>query len=186
MKILLAIILGAFFGYALYKVGATSPKKILSMLRLENLHLAKVILFAIGLSSVLLYLANLVGIFNIDHLSVKSLNTGVILGGIIFGLGFGSIGTCPGTCVGAVSGENFKKALSAILGGLIGAFTFSISYSSLKSMGLISSFDLGKLTLFNLSSEYPSVFDLGFTGLLITGVLFMVGALLLPNSILKN
>ena len=41
MKILLAIILGAFFGYALYKVGATSPKKILSMLRLENLHLAK-------------------------------------------------------------------------------------------------------------------------------------------------
>ena len=109
MKILLAIILGAFFGYALYKVGATSPKKILSMLRLENLHLAKVILFAIGLSSVLLYLANLVGIFNIDHLSVKSLNTGVILGGIIFGLGFGSIGTCPGTCVGAVSGENFKK-----------------------------------------------------------------------------
>ena len=53
-------------------------------------------------------------------------------------------------------------------------------------MGLISSFDLGKLTLFNLSSEYPSIFDLGFTGLLITGVLFMVGALLLPNSILKK
>lgn len=186
MKILLAILLGSFFGYALYNVGATNPKKLLSMLRLEDLYLAKVILFAIGFSSVLLYLANLIGVFNLDNLSIKTLNTGVILGGIVFGLGFGSIGTCPGTCIGAVSGNNFKKAISAILGGLIGAFAFSLSYASLKSLGLISSLDMGKLTLFNLSKEFPSVFNLGFIGLLITGTLFMVGALLLPNSILKK
>ena len=186
MKILLAILLGAFFGYALYKVGATIPKKLLAMLRLEDLHLAKVILFAIGLSSVLLYFSNLIGIFSIDHLSIKTLNTGVILGGIIFGLGFGSIGTCPGTCIGAVSGENFKKAISAILGGLLGAFALSMSYASLKSIGAISSLDMGKLTLFSLSPEFPSVFNLGFTGLLIIGILFMGAALLLPNSILKK
>lgn len=186
MKILLAILLGAFFGYALYKVGATSPKKLLSMLRLEDLHLAKVILFAIGFSSVLLYLANLIGIFNLDHLSIKTMNTGVILGGIIFGLGFGSAGTCPGTCVGAASGDNLKKAISTILGGLTGAFAFSMSYASLKSIGLISSLDMSKLTLFNLSPEFPSLFNLGFTGLLITGVLFMGGSLILPNSIIKK
>lgn len=54
MKLLLGILLGSFFGYSLYKVRATNPKKLLKMLRLEDLELAKVILFAIGLASVLL------------------------------------------------------------------------------------------------------------------------------------
>lgn len=61
-----------------------------------------------------------------------------------------------------------------------------MSYASLKSIGLISSLDIGKLTLFSLSSEFPSLFNLEFTGLLITGVLFMGVSLLLPNSILKK
>lgn len=106
MKILLAILLGGFFGYALYKVQATNPKKLLAMLRLEDLHLAKVILFAIGFANVLLSLTHAVGIFNISHLSVKTLNLVVIIGGIIFGLGFGY----TGTCVGASGTNSFKKA----------------------------------------------------------------------------
>lgn len=186
MKILLGIILGAFFGYALYKAGATSPRKLLAMLRLEDLDLAKIILFAIGLSSVLLSIANWVGIFDIGHLSVKTLNTGVIVGGIIFGLGFGLAGTCPGTCVGASGSDGFRKAVSAIIGGLLGAFAFSMSYGYLNKVGLISGFDMGKVTLFNLSPEYPSLFNIGFIGLFIAGVVFMVGALLLPKSILKK
>lgn len=32
MKILLSILLGGFFGYALYKVQATNPKKLLACL----------------------------------------------------------------------------------------------------------------------------------------------------------
>lgn len=186
MEIVLAVLLGSFFGYGLYKVGATYPKKILGMLRLEDMHLAKVIMFAIGFSSVLLYLSNLIGIFDIGHLNVKGMNLGVIIGGIIFGLGFGFVGTCPGTCVGAVGSDNFKKAISAVIGGLVGAFAFSMSYGFLDDMGLISKLDMGKLTLFNVSPEYPAVFNLGFSGLLITGILFMVGALFIPDSILKK
>ena len=139
MKILLAILLGGFFGYALYKVGATNPKKLLAMLRLEDLHLAKVILFAIGFASVLLSIANAIGIFDISHLSVKTLNLGVVIGGVIFGLGFGYAGTCPGTCVGASGTNNFKKGLSAIIGGLVGALTFTLSYGYLNNLGLIVS-----------------------------------------------
>ena len=186
MKILLAVLLGGFFGYALYVVEATNPKKLLAMLRLEDLHLAKVILFAIGFSNVLLSIAHGIGIFDITHLSVKPLNLGVIIGGIIFGVGFGYVGTCPGTCVGAIGTENFKKALSATIGGLAGAFVFTLSYGYLKNINLISGFDLGKLTLFNISPEYPSVFNFGYGGLFITGVLFMAGAYFLPKSILKK
>lgn len=186
MKILLAILLGGFFGYALYKVQATSPKKLLAMLRLQDLHLAKVILFAIGFSSVLLSVSHTIGIFDINHLSVKTLNLGVLIGGLIFGLGFGYGGTCPGTCVGAAGTDNIKKALSAIIGGLVGAFTFTLSYGYLKKIGLISGFDLGKLTLFNISPEYPSIFSIGYMGLFITGVLFMILGYILPKSILKD
>lgn len=186
MKIVLGIILGGFFGYALYKAGATSPKRLLKMLRLEDLDLAKTILFAIGLSSVLLSISYAIGIFDVGHLSVKTLNTGVIIGGIIFGIGFGIAGTCPGTCVGASGSDGFKKAISAIVGGLIGAFAFSISYGYLDKVGLISGFDMGKVTLFNLSSEFPALFNVGFVGLFIMGLLFMGGAMLLPKSILKK
>lgn len=186
MKILLAILLGGFFGYALYKVQATNPKKLLAMLRLQDLYLAKVILFAIGFASVLLSIAHTIGIFDINHLNVKTLNLGVIIGGIIFGLGFGYGGTCPGTCVGALGTDNFKKALSAIIGGLIGAFAFTLSYEYLKNIGLISGIDLGKLTLFNLSPEYPSIFSIGYIGLFIIGILFMLLGYFIPKSILKK
>lgn len=185
MKILLAIVLGGFFGFALSYVGATAFKNILKMLRLEDLTLAKIILFAIGFSSVLLSVAGILGFFDISHLSIKTMNLGVILGGLLFGLAFGSIGTCPGTCIGAVSGGGFKKAITAILGGLVGAFAFTMSYGYLKSVGLFEALNMGKLTLFNISDKYPSVFSLGFIGLLIVGILFMAFGYFLPKKILK-
>jgi F0F1-type ATP synthase assembly protein I len=46
--IILAIVIGAAFGFALDRVGATNPGYIISMLRLGNLHLMKTILLAIG------------------------------------------------------------------------------------------------------------------------------------------
>lgn len=185
MHILLAIILGGFFGYSLYIVGATNFKEIGKMLRLEDLTLAKIILFAIGLSSVLLFLANLVGIFDISHLNIKPMNLGVITGAVIFGVGFGVSGTCPGTSIGGLNPQTYKKAISAILGGLLGAFAFTLSYEFFDNLGLFNILDYGKLALFNLSDKYPSIFNIGFSGLLITGLLFIVLALIMPNSIIK-
>lgn len=186
MEIILAILLGGFFGFALSYVGATVFKNILKMLILEDLSLAKIILFAIGFSSVLLSIASMIGIFDISHLSIKTMNLGVIIGGLIFGVAFGSIGTCPGTCVGALGSNGMKKGLSAILGGLVGAFIFSLSYGYLKGLGLFESLDMGKLTIFNISEKYPSVFNIGFIGLLLVGVVFMIGAYILPNKIIKS
>ncbi|MGL5086180.1 MAG: YeeE/YedE thiosulfate transporter family protein, partial [Clostridium sp.] len=79
-----------------------------------------------------------------------------------------------------------KKAISAIVGGLLGAFTFSISYGYLKGLGLFESLDMGKITLFNISDKYPSVFNVGFIGLLVVGILFMVGAYFIPKQIIKE
>ncbi len=178
----MAIILGGLFGFVLYLVGASNPKKLISMLRLQDLYLMKTIIFAIGFSSVLLFFANLFGIFDISHLSIKSTNLGVVVGGLIFGIGFGWVGTCPGTCVAATGSGGFKKAISAVIGGLFGAFAFSMSYGFFKNLGLFNTMDLGKLTLFNISEKYPSVFDIGFSGLLIVGIIFMVIGVILPQK----
>ena len=179
IKILLAILLGGFFGFALYYVGATGFSHISKMLRLEDLSLAKIILFAIGFSSVLLSISALLGIFDMSHLSIKTMNLGVIIG-------FGGAGTCPGTCVGSVGGIfGFKKAISAVIGGLFGAFAFSMLYGSFKDMGLFNTLNYGKITLFNISDKYPSVFNTGYVGLLVVGILFMIGAYFLPKRILK-
>ena len=48
MMIVLAILLGGFFGFALYKVGATNMDNLLTMLSLRNLTIMKIILFPIG------------------------------------------------------------------------------------------------------------------------------------------
>lgn len=187
INILFAILLGGFFGFALYYVGATGFSHISKMLRLEDLSLAKIILFAIGFSSVLLSISALLGLFDISHLSVKSMNLGVIIGGIIFGIGFGGAGTCPGTCVGSIGGIfGIKKAISAVIGGLFGAFIFSLLYGTFRDMGLFEVLDYGKITLFNISKKYPSVFNIGFIGLLITGLLFMGVAYILPKQIIKE
>lgn len=186
MKIVLAILLGGFFGFALSYVGATGFKNILKMLRLEDLSLAKIILFAIGFSSVLLSISAMLGLFDISHLSIKSMHLGVIIGGLLFGIAFGAVGTCPGTCVGAIGSNYLKKAISAIIGGLFGAFVFSLSYGYFKGVGLFNTLDMGKLTLFNISDKYPSLFNIGFSGLLIVGIIFMILAFILPKQLIKE
>ncbi|NCB31753.1 MAG: hypothetical protein EOM66_10145, partial [Clostridia bacterium] len=159
MEIVLAIILGCLFGAALYWVGASSPKKLTAMLRLEDLTLMKIIVFAIGFASVLLSVFSLLGWLNVAHLSVKATNLGVVIGGLLFGVGFGTVGTCPGTCVAAAGSGGAGKAISAILGGLFGAWLFSMTYGFWKDLGLFQVMDLGKLTLFQISEKFPSVFS---------------------------
>lgn len=180
MNILLGIVLGGLFGAALYHVGASNPKKLLDMLRLEDLSLMKIIFFAIGFASVLLCLSKLLGLFDVSHLSIKTTHLGVVIGGLIFGLGFGGLGTCPGTCVVATSSGGFKKAIVAVAGGLVGALAFSLSYGRLKQIGLFDTMNLGKLTWFNISDKFPSIFNVGYGGLLIVGIVFMLIAFVLP------
>lgn len=180
MKIVLAIILGALFGAVLYRTGASSPKKLIAMLRLEDLSIMKIIVFGIGLASVLLSVSGLSGLLNLNHLGIKGTNLGVIIGGLLFGIGFGTVGTCPGTCVAASGSGGYKKAFSAVLGGLVGAWVFSMTYGFWKNAGLFSAMDLGKLTLFRISDAFPSVFPIGYTGLLIVGLVFIAVAFILP------
>lgn len=182
-SIIYAIILGGFFGFALYYSGASSPKKLLAMLRLENLTLIKIILFAIGLASSLIAVTALCGLFEVSHFHIKPLHFGVIVGGVIFGIGFGYAGTCPGTTLAALTTGGFKKAVWALIGGLFGAFVYSLSYGAIAATGFFRILNVGRLDLFSLTKDTTSILSSGFGGLFIMGVLFMVIGVVIPKRI---
>ncbi|MDO5707242.1 MAG: YeeE/YedE thiosulfate transporter family protein [Andreesenia angusta] len=179
------ILLGLFFGFSLYYVGANNFHNILDMLRLRNMTLGKIIFFAIGFAAFLTGLTAELGLLNIDHFSVKPMHLGVILGGLIFGIGFGMIGRCPGTCPAAIGSGDLRDAVIAFIGGLFGAFLFSISYKNLDNLGIFQKMDFGKISLFQISNKYDSIFHLGHSGLILMGIIFMILAYLIPMEIRK-
>lgn len=182
-KIILAIIFGSAFGFALYYAGAADRKNVRAMLRLEDLTLMKTILYGIGLAGVLIGAAASLGLLDISHFNIKNMNAGVIVGGTIFGIGFGLLGSCPGTSLASLPYVNKAKTWGIIIGGLFGAFLFSISYGSWLSSGIFKVFDLGKLTLFNISPKFPSLYAFGAEGVLMMGLLFILVSFLLPKKI---
>ncbi len=101
--VILAIIIGAAFGAVLDRVGATNPNYIGKMLNMTNLHLAKTIMLAIGVGSVLMFGGQMLGLVDVGHMSVKTAYAGVFLGGILLGIGWAASGYCTGTGVAAAA-----------------------------------------------------------------------------------
>lgn len=172
MTVLLAIILGFLFGFVLQKAGASNPQKIINMLRLRDFHLMKAIFLGIGVSSFLLFILLSLGMIDSAHISVKSSYVGVIIGGALLGIGWAIAGFCPGTGVVAV-GAGRKDAIPFIVGGLLGAFVYTLLYENLSDTFLFS--DLGgKLTLASTGNEsFPAFFD-NVAGMLVAGIIAVV------------
>ncbi len=180
--ILLAIIIGAAFGFVLDRVGATNPDYIIRMLNLSNLHLMKTILTAIGVGSVLMFGGLMAGLVDPGHLSVKAAYIGVFVGGLLLGTGFAISGFCPGTGLTAAA-TGRKDAGFFVLGGLLGAAAYMGSYGWVASTGILQNIAGGKTTLGTISgTEYPALSSAmsGEVIGLILGFVFIAIAILLP------
>lgn len=183
--IILALVLGAGFGFALDRVGATNPDFIISMLRLSNLHLMKAILLAIGVASIALFGGVLAGIIDVGHMSVKAAYLGVIIGGMLLGIGFAVSGYCPGTGLTAAA-TGRSDAVTFIIGGLAGAFAYMLSYEAVKGTGMLDSLFGGKTTLGEVTgANYPFMVE-GVPGEwlgIAIGAVFVLIAIVLPRSL---
>ncbi len=143
ITLLYGLITGVVFGFLLQKARVLRYDKQIGALRLQDMTIIKFMLSSV--------LVGLVGIYALQDaglakISVKSTQLGAnILGGLIFGLGWGLIGYCPGTAVGAVA-EGRWDALWGIAGMLVGAALFAEIYPFLKTT-VYTWGNYGKLTL---------------------------------------
>ena len=144
MKILLyGLITGILFGFLLQKGRVLRYDKQLGALRLMDMTIVKFMLSTVLVGMVGVYILKDLGLVK---LSVKPTNLGAnIIGGLIFGAGWGLLGYCPGTSAGAL-GEGRWDSLWGILGMLVGAAVFAEVYPALKT-SILTWGKLGKITL---------------------------------------
>lgn len=153
MPALYALLVGIAMGALLQRVRASSPGMILANLRLENLSIIKFMATTIAVGMVGVYA---LGRVMPMHFDIKpTYVVGVLVGGLIFGVGFAIGGYCPGTCVVGL-GERRKDALFALLGGIAGALVFTLLYRLLEAP-LIKPLNYGKITLADLLHAPPLV-----------------------------
>ena len=183
--IFLAIIIGASFGAVLDRVGATNPNYIGKMLNLTNLHLAKAILLAIGVGSVLMFGGQMAGLVDVGHMSVKTAYIGVFIGGLLLGVGWAASGYCPGTGIAAAASGR-RDALVYAAGGLVGAAAYMATYPIWKSAGILSgkALTLGAVPGAKYDALLPGVSG-DLVGILV-GIALIVTASVLPDRIISK
>lgn len=172
-SLVLAIVLGGSFGYVLQRIGVANPDNMRQMLSLQNLRLLKIIMLALGVSTLSVFILALIqpGLINF---SVKASYIGVMVGGLIFGAGFAIGGYCPGTGLVA-TGTGRKDALIFVLGGLSGAMVFTLIYGAIKDTWLFSQISSGKVTLVDTGTADSFTGSMtGFLVALLIGVAFIV------------
>ena len=139
---------GFGFGFLLEKGGVTRYDVIIGQLLLSDFTVLKIMLSAAA--------AGMLGVHLLRNLGLAQLHPkpgswgSTAVGGLIFGLGFATLGYCPGTIAGAV-GQGWLDALAGGLTGIIlGAGIFASLYPRLKP-GILSKGEFKNRT-------YPELF----------------------------
>lgn len=141
--LLYGLITGILFGFFLQKGRVLRYDKQLGALLFQDFTIIKFMMSHIIVAMVGVYL--LVDL-DMAKLSIKPTILGaVIIGGLLFGVGWGIVGYCPGTSLGAL-GEGRWDALWGIGGMLVGAGLYAEAYPLLKTTVLTWG-NYGKITI---------------------------------------
>ncbi|MHC1760657.1 MAG: DUF6691 family protein [Negativicutes bacterium] len=140
---LYGLVTGILFGFLLQKGRVLRYDKQIGALRLQDMTIVKFMLSAIVVGMIGTYLLVDLGL---AKLSIKPMIVGaIVIGGLLFGVGWGLFGYCPGTSMGAV-GEGRLDGLWGIAGMLAGAALFAEAFPFLKTT-VLKWGDFGKITL---------------------------------------
>ena len=128
MKQLFVLLIGSFFGVVLVKSEVVSWYRIQKMFLFEEAHMYLIIASAIAVGAGSLYLIRRFHLKTVFHEDVavkaKPFHKGIIIGGIIFGIGWAITGACPGPIYAQIgSGEYI--ALITFAGAMVGMYLYA-------------------------------------------------------------
>lgn len=167
--LLLGLVTGIGFGFILYRAGVSRCGCIFDALNLKNLKAVKLMMTAVAVGSLIVYPLSAFGLVSVGG---KTLYVwGVIAGGAIFGLGFALAGYCPGTALASL-GAGRKDALPTIIGGLFGAFAYSLVFEYIEPV-LINTANFGRHSLPDALGVNPVAMGLVWAGILLVGVFYI-------------
>lgn len=140
----IGLVVGIVFGFLLQKGGVTRYDVIIGQLLLTDFTVVKIMLSAVVTGMIGVYLLRTLGLAQL-HPKPGSLGSSLI-GGLIFGIGFGLLGYCPGTLAGAIGQGSLDALLGGLTGILIGAGLFSELFPKLDR-SILNKGRFGEMTL---------------------------------------
>lgn len=152
------LLFGLIFGFLLQKGGVAKYDILLGALLFTDFTVIKVMLTAV--------IVGMIGVFSMHALGLVKLHVKPtrygpnIIGGLIFGVGFGLMGYCPGTGAAALGQGNYD-AIAGLIGLIAGSFLFAEASRSLENKfmkwgyrGKIMIPDLLKIRLYTFLSIF--------------------------------
>lgn len=128
MKRIFVFIIGIYFGIVLTKSEVVSWFRIQRMFHFEEAHMYLIIGSAVVVGAISLWIYKRLGqkdfeghVVEIRH---KGFDKGIVIGGIIFGLGWAVTGACPGP-IYAQLGSGEYLALFTFVGAFGGAYLYA-------------------------------------------------------------
>ncbi|WON73695.1 YeeE/YedE thiosulfate transporter family protein [Nitrosospira sp. Is2] len=161
-QIMLGLFFGTIFGFLLQKGGVAKYEVLMGALFLTDFTVMKIMLTAIA--------TGMIGIFSLHALELVELHVkptryaANIIGGLIFGVGFGLLGYCPGTGAAALGQGNFD-AIAGVFGLLAGSYLYAEMSGFLDST-ILKWGNRGKIMLPELVGARRIIFILWFVPLL--------------------
>ncbi len=144
-NLIVAVVMGLFFGFFLERGGLGNPHKLTGVFYLTDFAVPKAMFTAILVAATGLCLLSDLRLLDMSRVwIIPTFLWPQLAGGALFGLGYLISGYCPGPAVaGFASGR--LDALMTMLGIGSGALVFSIVYPSLE--GFYKTGDMGAATL---------------------------------------
>ena len=126
-EIIIAVLLGFGFGFALDKAGMTRYHKIVNVYRFTDLAVLKFMLSAMVTGMIGVYALHWAGEIELSA-ATSTIPFKALAGGLLFGVGMSLIGMCPGTAVAGAGRGQLDYLIPGIGGMLTGALAYGFLY----------------------------------------------------------
>ncbi len=162
-SLIVALVIGIGFGFALERAGFGSARKLVSQFYLNDLAVFKVMFTAIVTAMLGVTYLSWMGLLDLSLVYLTpTYIVPQIIGGLVLGFGFVVGGYCPGTSIAATATGRID-GLVFVLGVIAGTLLFAEAYPLVRSLHLTTY--IGQMTI-------PRLFDLPY-GLVVFGVVLM-------------